>query len=59
MKVDLVVRNAKIVTPRGIMEGGITVEEGIVVALAKDSNLPHGDKVLDVGARASNVPDQG
>ena len=35
MKVDLVVRNAKIVRPRSIMEGGIAVDEGIVVTLAK------------------------
>ncbi len=28
LKVDLVVRNARIVTPRGIVEGGIAVEEG-------------------------------
>jgi hypothetical protein len=35
LKVDLVVRNAKIVRPHGIMEGVIAVDEGIVVTLAK------------------------
>lgn len=51
MKVDLVIRNARIVTPRGIVEGGIAVEGGVIVALAKDPNLPVGDMVIDAGGK--------
>ncbi len=51
MKVDLVVRNARIVTPRGIVEGGVAVDDGVVVALAKDPNLPQGHRVIDAGGR--------
>lgn len=51
MKVDLVVRNARIVTPRGIVEGGLAVEGGVIVALAKDPNLPVGDRVIDAGGK--------
>lgn len=39
MPVDLVVKNARIVSPRGIVEGGIAIDEGKVVAIAKDPNL--------------------
>ncbi len=51
MKVDLVIKNARIVTPRGIVEGGIAVENGVIVALAKDPNLPEGDRIIDAGGK--------
>jgi dihydroorotase-like cyclic amidohydrolase len=51
LRVDLVVRNARIVTPCGIVEGGIAVDNGIIVALAKDLNLPQGDRVINVGGK--------
>jgi len=51
LKVDLVVKNARIVTPRGIFEGGVAVEGGVIVALAKDPNLPAGDRVIDAGGK--------
>jgi dihydroorotase/allantoinase len=51
LKVDLVVKNARIVSPRGIVEGGLAVEGGVVVAVAKDSHLPEGDRVIDAGGK--------
>lgn len=51
MKVDLTIKNARIVTPRGIVEGGLAIEGGVIVALAKDPNLPEVDRVIDVGGR--------
>ncbi len=51
MTVDLVVKNAKLVSPRGILEGGVAVDGGVIVALAKEPNLPEADVVLDAGGK--------
>ncbi|MBT7912951.1 allantoinase, partial [Candidatus Bathyarchaeota archaeon] len=47
MKVDLVIRNAKLVSPRGIIEAGVAVKDGKVSAIARDIHLPDGDRVID------------
>ncbi len=47
MSVDLVVRNAKLVSPRGIIEAGVAVKDGKVIAIARDIHLPDGDRVID------------
>jgi allantoinase len=51
LNVDLVVKNAKLVTPHGIIEGGVAVEGGKIVAVAKDPNLPKADRVIDAKGR--------
>jgi len=51
LKVDLVVRNGKVVTPRGIVDGGVAIDSGVIVALAKEPHLPSGDKEVDVGGK--------
>ena len=48
MTVDLVIKNGKLVSPRGIVEGGIAINDGIIVSIAKLPNLPRADKVIDV-----------
>lgn len=48
MTVDLVIKNGKILTCSGISDGGIAVDRGIIVAIAKDMNLPRADEVIDV-----------
>lgn len=47
MKVDLVVVNGKLVTPEGIIRAGIAIENGKIVSIARDSNLPSADKTID------------
>jgi len=47
LSVDLVVKNGKIVTTEGIYEAGIAVDDGKIVAIARDPNLPQADKVID------------
>jgi len=47
MNVDLVVRNAKLVSPRGIIEAGVAVKDGKITAIARDIHLPDGDRVID------------
>lgn len=47
MSVDLVVKNAKLVSPRGIYEAGVAVKNGVISTVARDIHLPEGDKVID------------
>jgi allantoinase len=46
--VDLVLKEAKIVTGEGILEGGLAIDSGQIVAIARNGNLPEADKVLDL-----------
>ncbi len=46
MVVDLVIKNGKVVTPKGIFETGIAIDNGIIVALSKTS-LPSGEHIID------------
>ena len=47
MTVDLVVRNGKLVSPRGIIEGGIAIDEGVITTVAKTLNLPKADTTIN------------
>lgn len=51
MTVDLVVKNGKLVSPRRIVEGGLAIDNGVIVAIAKTLNLPDADVVIDVEGR--------
>lgn len=48
MPVDLVLHNAKIYTPKGIVEAGLAVDEGRILKIAKETNLPHASEKLDI-----------
>jgi len=45
--VDLVIRNGQVVTPAGIVRGGLAVEGERIVAVEADAGLPQGRRVLD------------
>ena len=47
MTVDLVLRNCHVVRPSGILSVGIAIEQGKIVALAHDSQLPKADRTVD------------
>jgi dihydroorotase (multifunctional complex type) len=51
MTVDLVVKDSKIVTPRGIIKGSLIINDGIIEAITKDPNLPRADRVIDVNGK--------
>jgi allantoinase len=38
--VDLVIERAKLVTPEGVREGAVGVEEGVIVAVGRDEAMP-------------------
>lgn len=48
MKVDLLITNAKIVEPNiGIFAGSVAIDDGKIVSICKDANVPTADKVID------------
>ncbi len=49
MSVDLVIVNSRIFTDGLIVEGGIAVDEGRIVAIGKELTLPKADKRVDAG----------
>ena len=44
---DLVLKNAKMVTPFGVREGGIAIENEKIVAIGTDNSLPPAPEVID------------
>jgi len=46
-QVDLVVKNGKVVTPGGILDVGVAIDKGKIVAIATEQNLPKARKVVD------------
>ena len=49
--VDLVVRNAKVYYGGCFIDGGVAVEEGVIVCIGKDTCLPKADRTVDAGGR--------
>jgi dihydropyrimidinase len=48
----LVVRNGRIVTPTGIVRGGVVAEDGTITHIGHDASLPaNGANVVDAGGR--------
>ena len=45
--VDLVIKNGRIVSSHCIFDAGIAINEGRIVALARESNLPRADVTID------------
>ncbi len=46
-KVDVVIKNGKIVTPYEMLEAAIAIDSGKVVALAKSPSLPKAERTID------------
>jgi dihydroorotase/allantoinase len=47
MAIDLVVRNGLVVTPTNTFEGGVAIDDGNIVAVGQDSDLPDAENILD------------
>jgi dihydroorotase-like cyclic amidohydrolase len=45
--VDLIIRNAHVVTERGEFHGGVAVDEGKIVAIGSDDGLPAARRTID------------
>jgi len=48
-KVDLVIKNGRMLRQGELVEGGLAVEDGVIVAITKEPNLPSADTVYDAG----------
>jgi len=48
LQVDLVLHNAKICTPREIVEAGLAIDEGRILKIAKETNLPYASERVDL-----------
>lgn len=51
MKVDLVIRNARVVTPAGEVHGGVAVAGESIAAVGVNGVLPAGHREIDAGGR--------
>jgi dihydroorotase-like cyclic amidohydrolase len=51
MSVDLVLKNARLVTPLGVHQAGLAVKDGKIVAIAEDAQLPRAQEQIDCGGK--------
>lgn len=50
---DLTLRNGIVVTPAGLVRGGLVASGGVITQIGADTDLPVGEKDVDVGASTS------
>jgi dihydropyrimidinase len=48
---DLTLRNGRVVTPDGVIRGGVTVTGGVITGVAEDHLLARGNETVDVGGK--------
>ena len=48
---DLTVRNGLIVTPMGVLKGGLSASNGIITSIGVDSSLPRGKEEVDAAGK--------
>src|ERR1700730_4870045 len=53
MSVGLVLKGGVVVTPSGIVHGGLAIEDGVIVAIGADRALPSGDEEIDLCGRVA------
>jgi dihydropyrimidinase len=47
--VDLRVTNARVVTPNGTISGGVAANDGVIVGVGSEANLPSANEEIDAG----------
>ena len=45
---DLTLRNGRVVTPHGVLHGGVAATGGVITHIAADTELPPGRDDIDV-----------
>jgi dihydroorotase-like cyclic amidohydrolase len=48
---DLTLRNGTVVTPTGLVRGGLSASGGVITHVGVDAELPQGDRDIDVGGK--------
>ncbi|MFQ6111102.1 MAG: dihydroorotase family protein, partial [Nitrospinota bacterium] len=51
MKVDCVVKGGRVVTPMGVIMGGVAISGGSIAAVGQDGLLPEGHRVIDAAGK--------
>ncbi|HUY19322.1 MAG TPA: amidohydrolase family protein [Candidatus Binataceae bacterium] len=51
MMCDLVLKDGKVVTPTGVVNGGVAIADGTIVAIGPDAGLPTGRRELKLGGK--------
>jgi dihydropyrimidinase len=51
MNCDLVINNAFVVTPNGVIEGGVGIAAGQIIAVGPQSTLPEGKHIIDLDGK--------
>lgn len=49
--VDLVIRNGRLATPQGVVEGGLVIDGGTITAIMRNADLPRADREIDADGR--------
>lgn len=47
MTVDLVIKNTKLITPRGIIDSGLIINDGLIIGITKDPHLPKSNRIIN------------
>ena len=50
---DLRLTNGRVVTPAGIVEGGLAIEDGVIVAIGRTRELPGAELTIDLRGRVA------
>src|SRR5262249_32501684 len=48
---DLTLRNGLVVTPRGLIHGGLAARDGVITHVGSDASVPRGSDEVDVAGR--------
>lgn len=48
---DLIIKNAKILTEKGLIEGGLTIEKGVIAKIGAESKLGNADTTVNVNGK--------
>ena len=51
VKVDVLIKNGNLVTPSYILKVGIAIDEGKIVQISKETNLPPAEEVIDTNGK--------
>lgn len=51
MSVDLIIKNAKIVTNKAVQSGAVAVKDGKIVAITQENYLPEATQTIDAGGK--------
>ena len=49
--VDICFKNARILTEKGLIEGGLAIKDGVIVKIGAESKLGKAERTINVGGK--------